>query len=39
VNPYGAVTNMQPWQQQSWSEHLIMTTGDLAGKPLLFIKI
>jgi len=39
INPYGAVKNMQPWKQEPWSEHLIMTRGELVGRHLLFINI
>jgi len=39
INPYGAVSNMQPWLPQQWTEHLIMTTGELAGQTLLFINV
>ncbi|GMF63776.1 unnamed protein product [Phytophthora fragariaefolia] len=39
VNPYGAVRNMQSWRSDAWSEHLVMTTGKLAGRRVLFINI
>ncbi|KAE9087011.1 hypothetical protein PF010_g19882 [Phytophthora fragariae] len=39
VNPYGAITNVQAWQEDQWSEHVVMVTGELDGKKLLFINI
>jgi len=39
INPYVAVSNMQPWLPQQWTEHLIMTTGEFAGQTLLFINV
>ncbi|GMF47021.1 unnamed protein product [Phytophthora fragariaefolia] len=39
INPYGAVKDMQGWRQDAWYEHLIMATGTLAERKVLFINI
>ncbi|GMF14991.1 unnamed protein product [Phytophthora fragariaefolia] len=39
VNPYGAITNVQAWQEDQWSEHVVIATGELDCKKLLFINI
>ncbi|GMF59556.1 unnamed protein product [Phytophthora fragariaefolia] len=36
---YVAITNVQAWQEDQWSEHVVMATGELDGKKLLFINI
>jgi hypothetical protein len=39
VNPYGAISKMQSWRADEWTEHLIMTMGALAGRQVLFINV
>jgi len=39
INPYGAVTKMEPWNADRWSEHLIMAMGEIAGRKVLFINV
>ncbi|GMF29166.1 unnamed protein product [Phytophthora fragariaefolia] len=39
VNPYGAVRNVKAWNADKWSEYLVMVTGELAGKRILFVNV
>lgn len=39
LNPYGQVRQVQPWEEQQWSEHLMMVTGMIEDQQFLFVNV